>query len=216
MNKMWTWMNTSLKCAAQDVLFFGAEDKVYGNGLRYGSMQLSGGLAYTLRPVGEYMKLDWNKETAIYGTAPYNVIQLFNNIFYLWTTYQVTAIYYCRSDWPGTLMNELIPLAQTLVSLVRSPLEAWTSVRVYFLFTLSCVYAAVFCRPDPLSKELYRLCITSKSLISDQGSTMGCRPIDNNTIIKYECSNQVRTPRWEIPISDLVPPTDYWLKTSSV
>jgi hypothetical protein len=46
----------------------------------------------------------------------------------------------------------------TLGSLVRIPLEACMSVRVYSVFVLSCVQVVALQWADPPSEESYRLC----------------------------------------------------------
>jgi hypothetical protein len=63
-----------------------------------------------------------------------------------------------RSQWPRGLRHKLSSLTRTLASWVRVPLKAWTSVCVYSVFVLFCVYVAALWRADHSSKESYSLC----------------------------------------------------------
>jgi hypothetical protein len=85
------------------------------------------------------------------------------------------------------LRHELSSLARTLRSLVRIPLEAWTSVCVYSVFVLFCVKVEALQRADSASKECYRLCIGSRIWKRGQGPTKGCRAIIIIIIIYQSC-----------------------------
>jgi hypothetical protein len=62
-------------------------------------------------------------------------------------------VLYCRSQWPRGLRHELAWPASTLGSWVRITLKAWMFVCVSSAF----VQVAALRRPDPPSKESYRM-----------------------------------------------------------
>jgi hypothetical protein len=76
------------------------------------------------------------------------------------------------------------------VSLPAEALDSW--VRTRLQTCMSCVYVEAWRWAVPPSKEPYRLCIGLRNWKRRQGSTMGCRAIDEWKKILYETQDKYR------------------------